>query len=284
MILDNQRFFMPRHPRIRTAFTLTELLVVIMIIAILIAVLIPTISSVRRSAWAADTRNLIGQISNAITRYYQDFNAYPGPFSDGQIVANNFAIGGDTLSGAANITQTENLTLALLGGLRYQSDTFDYAIDRSLQSQGPYSLNPGSPRQYSAYLSVGEANLARGDAASPSGLMSANGVEGMNDSIVPEFMDTWPPGDQLPIVYLRARRGASGILSNGTGAAQYDMVFLNPYLRDQDALKGNETAALAYLTHPSLPDTPVGKDAFVLIAPGPDRIYGTRDDITSWGN
>lgn len=276
---------MPRHPRIRTAFTLTELLVVILIIAILIAVLIPTISSVRRSAWAADTRNLISQISNAITRYHQDFNAYPGPFSDGQIVENNFDIGGvDALSGANDITQTENLTLALLGGLRYQSGTFDYEIDRSLQGQGAYSLNPGSPRQYSAYLAVGEANLARGDAASPSGLMSDNGVQGMTDSIVPEFMDTWPSGDQLPIVYLRARRGASGILSNGTRAAQYDMVFLNPYLRDQDALEGNEAATRAYLTHPSLPDTPVGKDAFVLIAPGPDRIYGTHDDITSWGN
>lgn len=271
-------------PHTRSAFTLTELLVVILIIAILIAILIPTISSVRQSAWRADTQNLISQISGAIMRYHQDFTAYPGPFSDAQIATGNFAIGSDNLTGASGITQTENLTLALLGGLRYQSGTFDYAIERSLQARGPFSLNPGSPRQYSAYLPVGETIVSRGDSTSPSGRMSDNGIQGMNDSVVPEFLDAWPVGDQLPIVYMRARRGASGVIGNGTGTEQYDLVFLDPYLRDTDPLKDDEAAAQKYFEHPSLPGTPVAKDTYVLIAPGPDRIYGTKDDITSWGN
>lgn len=270
---------MPRHPRIRTAFTLTELLVVILIIAILIAVLIPTISSVRRSAMVADTRNLISQISNAITRYHQDFNAYPGPFSDSQIAtggALRIGTGGPVLTGAADITHAENLTLALLGGLRFNGTSFTFVADDMQQASGPMSLNATAPRRYTAYMNIREGMLSDGQ-------MSAT-VAGMSDSVVPEFVDTWPLDDKLPIVYLRARRGAPGILSNGTSAAQYDMVFLNPYLRDQDALEGNEAATRAYLTHPSLPDTPVGKDAYVLIAPGSDRIYGTQDDITSWGN
>jgi prepilin-type N-terminal cleavage/methylation domain-containing protein len=41
--------------------------------------------------------------------------------------------------------------------------------------------------------------------------------------------------------------------------------------------------ATAYFTHPALAGQPRGKDSYILISAGPDRVYGTADDITSFG-
>jgi hypothetical protein len=41
--------------------------------------------------------------------------------------------------------------------------------------------------------------------------------------------------------------------------------------------------AYPYFKHPTLLDTPRQKDGYILISAGADRIYGTRDDITSFG-
>lgn len=268
-------------------FTLTELLVVIFIIAVLIAILIPTISSVQRSAMTADTKNLISQLSSAITRYHQDFNAYPGPFSNQQILAGGtprIGTTGPALSGASNITHSENLTLALLGGLRFDGSVFEFVADNTRQALGPASLNPNAPKHYAAYLNIRKGMLSEG--------RLADTYPDMTDSMIPEFLDTWPPDEQLPIIYVRARSGASGIVSDASTSPevyQYDRRFFQPYLRDADELK-DLTSIVPYLRHPSLggtnnaTGTPVGKDQFVLIAAGEDRRFGTADDITSWGN
>lgn len=291
-------------------FTLTELLVVIFIIAVLIAILIPTISSVQRSAMTADTKNLISQLSSAITRYHQDFNAFPGPFSNNQIAAGGTPRIGQTgpvLSGASDITHSENLALALLGGLRFDGTTFTFDASDTQQARGTVSLNPSAPKRHAAYMKVRDGTLSNG--------RMADTYPGMSDSAVPEFVDTWPLDEKLPIIYVRARSGAGGIISidgkDDSGAdvllygrpTQYNLPEISPYLRPGDGLsalgdlsdgskvsdeaKGN---ALWYFAHPSLHGgsnaggTPVEKDRFVLFAAGPDRIFGTQDDIRSFGN
>lgn len=277
---------MPRHHRIRPAFTLTELLVVILIIGILIAILIPTVRSVRESSMRADTRNLMAQLINAITRYHQDFNAYPGIFSNAEILnqARRVPEGGGNLGSGDPITMTENMVLSLLGGIRVDGSNWVYEPSLTTSAAGAYSLG-GAPKRYSAYLSVREGLLSRGK-------MADSGIIGMSDSAIPEFLDTWPLEEQLPIIYVRARRGANGIVSDTSTAPnvyQYDRRFFTPYLRDTDKLQ-DLPSAVSYLRHPSLggsdnaTGTPVGKDQFLLIAAGVDRIYGTEDDITSWGN
>jgi type II secretory pathway pseudopilin PulG len=42
--------------------------------------------------------------------------------------------------------------------------------------------------------------------------------------------------------------------------------------------------AYAYFENPSMPNTPRQKDGYVLISAGPDRVYGTPDDITNFGS
>jgi type II secretory pathway pseudopilin PulG len=39
-----------------------------------------------------------------------------------------------------------------------------------------------------------------------------------------------------------------------------------------------------YFRHPTIPNTPREKDRYILISAGPDRVYGTDDDITSFGD
>jgi hypothetical protein len=40
---------------------------------------------------------------------------------------------------------------------------------------------------------------------------------------------------------------------------------------------------VAALRHPTLPNTPKQQDGFILISAGSDRVYGTKDDITNFG-
>src|SRR5436190_1104043 len=117
----------------RLGFTLVELLVVIGIIAILLGILIPVVGKVRVHAQAADTKNLIAQITGAIERYHNDFNAYPGPVPNDQIRVNSSSLPTTVAPFMANtpgiyiknaggpinnkLTGTENLVLGLMGGL-----------------------------------------------------------------------------------------------------------------------------------------------------------------------
>lgn len=295
---------MPNRTSRITGFSLIELLVVIGIIVILIGILIPTIAGVRRSAWAADTKNLISQMSSAIERYYQDHHAYPGIFSNGQIAA-GIRINNVTTfeSGAADkITMTENMMLSLVGGTKFNASgplDLDYDVAGLRQSRGVVSANPANPKRYAAYMNVTDKMIE------PDGLAkNLPGCSTMSDSVIPEILDTWPLDEQLPIIYLRANVGAPGIISNASvpGDFQYDLAFITPYLRaGKDGLTdlGNygdpvdDTAranAISYFAHPSVgatnnaAGTPREKDRFVLIAAGKDRIYGTKDDIVNWGS
>jgi prepilin-type N-terminal cleavage/methylation domain-containing protein len=303
------------QPRSR-GFSLIEMLVVIGIIVILIGVLIPVIKSVRENAWNADTQNLISQIVSASTRYYQDFNAYPGVFSNTEIVQAGRWVDFDTGTNKGTIetpspggddehpiTMAENLTLSLLGGLRWNGSTYEYDLSSSLQAQGPVSLNAANPKRYPAYMNVREGNISEGYLSKD----SRNPQPGVEDTVIPEFMDTWPDGSKRPIIYVRARSGAGGAVSdfrNDQPAAgshfQYDVGQYEGYLTTKDGLRftrGDQTGsdapeiAFDYLKHPNSGGTatgqgaayPLEKDRFLLFAAGKDRIFGTSDDIVSAG-
>ena len=67
----------PRAHRTRRAFTLIELLVTMAVIAILAGILLPVINRARTNAKIAATKNLLTQITNALTRYDHDWGDYP---------------------------------------------------------------------------------------------------------------------------------------------------------------------------------------------------------------
>lgn len=288
-------------------FTLVELLVTVGIIAVLISIFIPVLSKVRTAARASETRNRVQNIANAIQSYYQDFSAYPGPFSNAQVHA-RIAITEGAVSGP--ITMSENLVLGLLGGLN-RTNPISYSRDGV--GLGAISLAPLDARKSNPYLDVrfGSQLLSQGrfvdEAQKPA-----------NDSPVPEFVDGFL--NPLPILYLRAGTGLPGVMTlNGqdeTGTArtlQYDLNQIIGYTGTTIGIPNDKqhglnqlgtmngalvtkpadapNAALPYFRAPgqNATNTPNAsgitrqRDGFILISAGADRIFGTTDDITNFG-
>jgi prepilin-type N-terminal cleavage/methylation domain-containing protein len=301
-------------------FTLVEMLTVIGIIVLLVSILLPVVSAVRTKAQTADTAAFLQRIGAGIQSYYSDFSAYPGPLHNGQIYSGGIAVDITGLTGndAAQITESENLVLGLLGGLVIGKDG-KVNYDPNAIGNGPVSLNLRAPKKYRAYMDkVGLSNP--GDYGD-----DIVAQKDCKDSPIPEFLDRYP--DPMPILYMRANVGAGGIASNrmpiGT-QSQYDLKQIEAYttvniglgkeLPATDEYKGGPTPTdpvkhglksvdpngtsvnppptvppgqkyiypydlTAFLRHPSMPTVPRQKDGFVLVSAGPDRLYGTKDDV-----
>ncbi len=304
------------------AFTLVELLTVIGIIAILVGILLPVVGSVRKAGYSAKTQALISSLAAGIERYQQDFGAYPGPLLNSEVYSitlpTNSSTTGFVTSNATNITMAENLVLGLCGGLKINSGTVNY--DPSLVGQGPRCLNK-STNTNKTYQPYADANPLSWQADPTNGNNqtghffddSAPLPGGASDSIIPEYVDGYP--DPMPILYLRAKPGATGIIATGSGA-QYDLNQIIGYTTNnigvsktlssssyksatypQHGLKAlgaggtlNSSSiypyqALSYFTNFTISSsTPRQKDGYILISAGSDRVYGTDDDITNFGS
>lgn len=242
-------------------FTLVEVLTVVIIIGVLISILIPVVSGVQKRARAAETQSWVSQLSNAITNYYQDFKAYPGPLGNNEIqnpgtnlayppvgsppAFNNFGLPAsgagatdfDLSQGVALVrqqfTMPENLVLGLLGGLKLDATTSPPTLvyDPSIVGTGPNSLNPANPKKYNPYIEPlnlswrtvnGKKSGRYADDASPGGIQ---------DTIVPEFVDKF--SDPMPVLYLRAKRGVSVTANDNDNnpVVTFDRDFTAPNLR-----------------------------------------------------
>ncbi len=340
----------------RNGFTLLELLVVIVIIVVLIGLLFPVIHKVKLAGYNADTQSEITQLSNAISQYHTDFGAYPGPFSNDQIegitagiTMEQYVPGGAPpytayagtpwnttnatgFTSSANVSGAENLVLGLLGGLRIDSTNNNPAFAPTEVGMGPMSLNlAGNFKRSTAYLQTtgGSSSLllwcGSGPLRSPQyqSAMTLTQFEDetgatSGDSPIPEFVDRYPTPGPLPILYLRARVGASGVISTFGAVTpfQYDLRDIYEYTNSHIGLdprkypthnltnlgtaNGTLTTqspttanAMQYFWNRTIPPTnaalpndtgqPRAVDAYILISAGPDGIYGTADDITSFG-
>jgi type II secretory pathway pseudopilin PulG len=365
----------------RRAFTLAELLVVLTILILLMSILLPIISKVRYAAYTADTQNELSQISNACNQYYSAFQAYPGPFSNDWIEAGQASGGTMTNPGYISmetytpgtppiyssashwfVSASENLVLGLMGGLRIDSSTNNPAFSPTEVGLGPLSLNPNNPgRPWGSFFPNGANYLMWCEWSGSGSAVQSNQYNSQltptyftdqaqhqaQDSPIPVFVDRFPTPGPLPILYLRARTGAPGIVSDGTlqnpsttatAAYQYDVRDIRAYTwpnsggitpgsiglpsTTQHNLQGVNhfwyTAQNRYYTVKEYPtyDTgtphnnagpyfanasitptntsidqqvnytgrPRAVDQFILISAGPDGIYGTPDDITSFGD
>jgi prepilin-type N-terminal cleavage/methylation domain-containing protein len=304
----------------RRGFTLVEMLTVIGIIVLLVSILLPVVSAVRTKGHAADSQAMLARIATGIEAYYADMRAYPGPLSNAQVHLPaggklKMKSGGDI--DLAKVTMSENLVLGLLGGL-YPDTNGGIRFDPDIVGNGPANLSLKNPKRSRAYMdkvSLSERN------PDPSILWKYSDEAGAaDDSPLPEFVDRFP--SPMPILYLRAKIGATGIASNSTDYAQQQQYDLNQVIgytgknigvgRDLDqseyknatypqhGLRTVDAASTifesnpppnqgtkyvypydfyAYMRHPSIANTPKQKDGFLLISPGPDRVYGTKDDL-----
>ncbi|HLL89986.1 MAG TPA: hypothetical protein VK324_11855, partial [Tepidisphaeraceae bacterium] len=291
-------------------------------LGVLVAILIPVMGRMRRAAQATDTQNTVMVLGQAIEKFRMDHSRYPGilPFTqlnrldtamNPQI--RNADVPADTVD---FITGTENLFVSLNGGLRWDGPTARVVFDAKDVGKGPwkasypYSATSGTSRSPAYAAGVG---------ATPAGTQYSTG-----DSIIPEFLDKigeglpilylrarvgvqnpspgtpadnpvitdntgTPPPRPGPydisqiIGYTSADIGAAG------GSVQHGLrtVNLNASL-DKNAVLPKVYVypydAYPYFTNPNVPNSPRQKDGFILISAGPDRLYGTEDDITNFGS
>jgi type II secretory pathway pseudopilin PulG len=218
--------------------------VVIGIIVLLVGILLPVVNGVRKQAYGAASANQVLRITSAMEAYNGDHRAYPGPFSNDQINTNGgagFPFPG-TLAGQ-HVTMTENVVLGLVGGLKLTpAGTPEYDVERVASRLGPMSLNPAAPKGGSPYIQVAPAEFSLASIPSNTAkFRSEFGGPEATDSPVPEFLDHYP--DPLPVLILRARKGAPGVVAMGNAPKyQYDLNQILDYTKpvaDATATKFN---------------------------------------------
>ncbi len=301
-----------RSLRSRSAgFTLIELLVVIGIIVVLMGILIPVAAHVRKSAYVASTQSQLLVIQSGIEAYRQVFESYPGPISDNQLMISAGKPTTPTLVGGP-FTSSENLVLGVLGGLTpvlplvAPPAVQTFKFDPTLVGGGPSSLNPLKAQRYQSFVDPVAAGLdttKTGSAWLPwSNAFHADvsNQAAYIDTVVPEFVDRFP--DALPILYVRARVGATGTVTDGAtiypagSAPAYNRLLLEPYTFPKLPFPPKAAPPFAPATPPGFdlyvaeyfgsladPRVPRQKDGYMLISAGADRIYGTADDLTNTG-
>ena len=288
------------------------------------------------------------------------------------------------------VTGAQNLVMGLMGGLRLAAAStnavapFNIAFAPSEVGLGPMSLNALNPARQQPFFANGSTYLMWCEQPGMSGTGMVYQATTYNpadtpvpftdaalnqaaDAPMPVFVDRFPQPGPLPILYLRARVGGQGIISDGTtvhspvtpGVApqyQYDIRDIIPYtnpasngsavatsgctvqavglqtgfIHDLSAVyatSGTNNATIPpitissvvkagialpasgpnasptttayqdgfpYFANRSISSTnandinyggrPRAVDQFILISAGPDGIYGTADDITSFGD
>ena len=346
-----------QHRRRGLGFTVIELLVVIGIIVLLLSILIPTISKIRRASQTAAVKQQINELQGAIERFYQEQHQYPGPILDNELyyagrsgatappVARQLhdATGSSVLPTAGKVTQAENLVLGLLGGLKWAgtAPNLNLSFDPAMVGRGMITQSGNQVKKFEPYLSYDPKTLSSGK--------YSDGAGAADDSDVPEFIDKYP--NPLPILYLRARIGAAGVVSYGgqdqngwviaqNVPTQYDLYDIAAYTKTNQGRSIGEgktispnayvsnnspqppppgvlphglvnvqsgatlqrgapgydypydafpyfkspTVAPSVATNPNATGTPKSKDSYILISAGPDRVYGTEDDVCSFGS
>ena len=217
----------------RAGFTLIELMITIGIILILITIAVPVFNKVRRSAWETSTRAQISSLDGAIQRYYQDYNAYPGPLPRNRLHSSKALVASGILDfnngnvAINDVSGAENLVLGLLGGIRPVTGSANFEFDKALIGRGPRGLNPLNPKgAKEAYIDG--LTLSEGD--------YKDGAGDANDSVIPEILDRFP--NSMPILYARAAPGATGVVSldgddaaNAIGNTQYDIREIHGYTK-----------------------------------------------------
>jgi prepilin-type N-terminal cleavage/methylation domain-containing protein len=170
----------------RRAFSLIELMVVILILAVVIAIIVPALGGARNAAKSVSSRATLTQVSNAASAYSNDHQeTMPGYFTAEEM--------GDSENERRGFTELENVMLHLAGGLIDPTKpTFGGSGDDRIVV-GPTTQTPvavdltliGADTTKSGAYYTPEASLYRTETGQEAG------SGGEDHKLLPDLVDAW---------------------------------------------------------------------------------------------
>jgi len=280
-------------------FSLIEALVVVTIIALLAAILIPVTNSVRKQARVVVTKSNINTLSTGVEKFYNDMGSYPPSEyrSAIDVIPLDPPPGWLVQSAAAVDIGAHRLVEALVG-----IDLLGYSTSEN------YTYYPTSREAYSdrqgLYVDIEADNLTVMDPRSSEPKftcedlnISAIGAPGIVENRNPMFIDeSGYPLECRPILYYKAdkREAKIGRIYNADdnyliteeGRKYPALISADPpdniSLYNPDNFEGYIWDPASGGAADSFSARPYNKDTFLLIAAGPDGIYGSEDDICNF--
>jgi prepilin-type N-terminal cleavage/methylation domain-containing protein len=185
--------------RASRAFTLVELMVVLIIIGIVLSILLPAIGGVRRTARQASTLSLMSNLSASVASFTTDENRTPGVYSPAEIGSQ--ANGGSFASAGAGMSTMQNVMLDLAGGItpsttggnikqiRPTPTSREFNVDISAMTSPTRNSTSGAVRK--AYFSASSSTFA--SVGAPNSDPRFGERAGTNDDIkeLPEVFDAF---------------------------------------------------------------------------------------------
>lgn len=283
----------------KPAFTIVELLTVLLVITILVALLLPALSMVRRMAKETQQKAQLTTIEMALTAFRNDYGDYPPS--------------GDMEATPTDYTGAQRLSEALVG-----YDLLGFHPDSGWDETGseyPTSPTPAELKErVEPYLERATANVFR------LGNSSASEHDGLFDDVDPGALegDTYvlcdvftirrislASGDIVkagtPVLYYRANTASKSYDPNTTPDPEdriynfednFELVDLGSLTADGSAGESHPLAGEALyksdreggITDSKITEIPWPHrpDSYILISAGADGLYGTKDDIRNF--
>ncbi|QDU53039.1 prepilin-type N-terminal cleavage/methylation domain-containing protein [Gimesia panareensis] len=269
----------------RRAFTLIELMIVIVIILILIGLLIPAVGAVRLRAQQANVRAEITNFEAAITAFRQQFGMDPPSGIVLHEAANaswdqrskglvrkmwsqyNFGLACD-INGDGDTTDTialnagECLVFFLGGVYEKTSDGYFRVYGFSKNPARPF-LNPGHDPGDPGYVANDGFSAANTGRLGPffefdaSRFVDTDAASAPPGENAPEYLDSFP-SQQRPYIYLSSYDGRGYRTADIAGTGMSSVYY-----------QGNPSSA------PSNNSTPYKSKSYQIISPGADYQFGT---------
>ena len=293
-------------------FTLIELLVVVGIIVLLIALLVPALGKAKTSAKVAAVKAQMDGIVRACEHYHTDYNAYPGPVDDRLMDGANVKFSGaqnlllglsrrfypvDPTSALAALTPPGSATKVT--GLNAPNQIwFDNDPSKQLADYAPGgSATFGTEPLFNAFSAYLTPKLT--DTSTKTQFANSNANLDLNN--LPSFVDGAFGADAKPILYYRQEytwdpenaAAPGGVVGTKFAAAlTYDKpatgqatFYASTNTLIDSTVPSTALTLQTMVASPNnvVPPTYTPKGGFLLVSPGPDRLYGTSDDIIMAG-